>query len=75
MNEETRCEFDILIIGAGIAGLSAAITAAEQGLSVGILTKEQDPTESNTRYAQGGIVGPSAEDSIDLLVKDILKSC
>ncbi len=72
MNEETRCEFDILIIGAGIAGLSAAITAAEQGLSVGILTKEQDPTESNTRYAQGGIVGPSAEDSIDLLVKDIL---
>ncbi len=72
MNEENRHEFDVLVIGAGIAGLSAAITGAERGLSVGVLTKERDVLESNTRYAQGGIVGPSAEDTYELLEKDIV---
>jgi L-aspartate oxidase len=72
MSRENRHEFDVLVIGAGIAGLSAAITAAERGLSVGVFTKERDVRESNTRYAQGGIVGPSADDTDDLLEKDIV---
>jgi len=72
MNEDNRREFDMLIIGAGIAGLSSAIIAAERGLSVAVLTKERDPLESNPRYAQGGIVGPSAEDTVELLEKDII---
>ncbi len=72
MNEDNRHEFDILIIGAGIAGLSAAITGTERGLSVGVLSKEPDVLECNTRYAQGGIVGPSKEDTFELLEKDIL---
>ncbi|MBN1685135.1 MAG: FAD-dependent oxidoreductase, partial [Spirochaetales bacterium] len=71
MTNGKRHEFDLLIIGAGVAGLSAAINVAERGLSVAVLNKEQDVLESNTRYAQGGIVGPSEEDTIELLEKDI----
>ena len=66
-----REEFDLIIIGAGIAGQSAAITAAEAGLRIAVLSKEDDAFESNTRWAQGGIVGPSAEDSPELLAQDI----
>ena len=72
MSHERRRHCDLLVIGAGIAGLSAAVTAAEQGLRVVVLTKERDILESNTRYAQGGIVGPSDEDTYALLENDIL---
>ena len=72
MSEERRRQCDMLIIGAGIAGLSAAVTAAERGLNVVVLSKEQDILECNTRYAQGGIVGPSPEDNHELLEKDIM---
>ncbi len=44
---------DFLVIGAGIAGLSAAIRLADSG-SVLVVTKEE-LAESNTAYAQGGI--------------------
>jgi L-aspartate oxidase len=44
---------DFLVIGAGLAGLSFALEAAEHG-SVLLLTKTE-LEESNTRYAQGGI--------------------
>ena len=53
---------DFLIIGSGVAGLRAAIDLAEHD-RVTILTKD-DPTESNTGYAQGGIAAAvGAEDS------------
>src|SRR6202522_2427225 len=45
--------FDFLVIGAGIAGLSAAIRLADVG-TVLVVTKEE-LAESNTAYAQGGI--------------------
>ena len=66
-----REQFDLIVVGAGIAGQSAAITAAEAGLRVAVLSKEADAFESNTRWAQGGIVGPSPEDSDELLARDI----
>jgi L-aspartate oxidase len=44
---------DFLVIGAGIAGLSAAIRLADAG-TVLVVTKEE-LAESNTAYAQGGI--------------------
>lgn len=67
-----RNESDILIVGCGIAGLTAAISAAEKGFSVTLLTKGERPEESNTWYAQGGIVGHGENDNPGLLQEDIL---
>ncbi len=64
--------FDVVIVGSGIAGISAAVAAAEQGATVCVLTKEAVPAESNTYYAQGGIVAGGPDDTPDLLVQDIM---
>src|SRR5690349_12036292 len=45
---------DVLVIGGGVAGLRAAIAAADGGADVLVLTKDTID-ESNTWYAQGGI--------------------
>lgn len=45
---------DVLIIGAGGAGLRAAIAASQSDLSVAVLSKVQ-PQRSHTMAAQGGI--------------------
>jgi L-aspartate oxidase len=64
-------QFDFLIIGAGIAGLRAAIGLASAG-SVLVLAKSE-LTESATQYAQGGIaVALSDEDEIGLHLQDTL---
>ena len=66
-----RC-FDVLIIGSGVAGLSAALTAAEKGMEVCVLSKEKRFEESNSFYAQGGIVYKGEKDSSSILEKDIM---
>jgi len=63
--------FDVLVLGSGISGLAAAVTAAEAGCSVCVISKESDFLESNTYYAQGGIVGDSPEDTQNALARDI----
>lgn len=65
-------EFDVLIIGTGIAGLSAAAGLAERGLKVAIVTREKDPSTTNTVWAQGGII--YAKGSEESLVDDIMKA-
>jgi len=60
--------YDFIIVGAGIAGLRAAIELNKHG-SVLCLAK-RDLTESNTQYAQGGIavaLGPDDSPEIHLL--------
>jgi L-aspartate oxidase len=44
---------DVLVVGAGVAGLRAAIEAAKYGPV--LLVCKDAPTESNTWYAQGGV--------------------
>jgi succinate dehydrogenase / fumarate reductase, flavoprotein subunit len=46
--------YDVLIVGAGLAGMRAAVAAHEQGASVAILTKVH-PVRSHSNAAQGGI--------------------
>src|SRR5580658_6767482 len=63
--------FDFLVIGAGIAGLSAAIRLAGTG-SVLVVTKEE-LAESNTAYAQGGIaVAMGGEEDVALHLADTM---
>jgi succinate dehydrogenase / fumarate reductase flavoprotein subunit len=45
---------DVLVIGAGLAGQRAALAAAEEGVSVGIISKVH-PVRSHSNAAQGGI--------------------
>lgn len=64
-------EFDSIVIGSGIAGLSFALRAAELG-SVALVTKRA-LADSNTAWAQGGVACVvSREDSFDLHVQDTL---
>ena len=55
---------DFLVMGAGVAGLRAAVDLAEGG-DVLVVTKES-LGESNTHYAQGGIAVASWDDDDDL---------
>ena len=65
-----RYEFDFLVVGSGIAGLSFALKVAEYG-KVCVLSKA-DASEGSTKYAQGGIAAVMYDsDSFD---KHIRKS-
>ena len=55
---------DYLVMGAGVAGLRAAIELADHG-DVLVITKES-LGESNTHYAQGGIAVAAQEDQADV---------
>ena len=62
---------DFLVIGAGVAGLRAAVELASAG-TVLVLAK-REVTESNTQWAQGGIAAAlSDEDEISLHLQDTL---
>src|SRR5437660_2794026 len=65
---------DLLVLGSGVAGLSAAIRAAgDPGMRVGVLTKAE-LSQSATRWAQGGVAAALGgdEDSTDLHLADTL---
>lgn len=69
-------ELDLLVLGSGVAGLSAAVRAATQaGLQVGVLTKGQ-LAQATTRWAQGGVAAVllGDPDSTDLHLADTLKA-
>ncbi len=70
---------DLLVLGSGVAGLSAAVQAAaltsgtDEGLRVGVLTKG-DLDQASTRWAQGGVAAVLGgdPDSTDLHLADTL---
>ncbi len=66
---------DALIIGTGIAGLSAAIKLAEKKVNVTIVTREKRPEITNTFWAQGGIIySPKDHGDQEDLTLDILRA-
>ena len=82
VNDETysNCSCDVVVIGAGGAGLSSAIEAANQGKEVIVLEK-QGIIGGNTNYATGGLNAAGTqeqrmlgiEDSPDLFYNDTMK--
>ncbi|MFC4123318.1 L-aspartate oxidase [Nocardia rhizosphaerae] len=69
-----EAEADLVVIGGGVAGLTAARTASLRGLRVLTLSKG-GPTDTSTQYAQGGIavVAPRG-DSVDSHVADTVEA-
>ena len=66
-------QFDFLVIGSGVAGLSYALKVAAHG-SVAVVTKKES-AESNTNYAQGGIAAVVAEaDTFESHVRDTVEA-
>jgi L-aspartate oxidase len=72
-----RPDLDLLVLGSGVAGLSAAVRAASSNpsLRVGVLTKAE-LSQSATRWAQGGVAAvlSADEDSTDLHLADTLRA-
>lgn len=70
----TGGELDLLVLGSGVAGLSAAVRAAgAHGLITGVLTKD-GLEQTTTRWAQGGVAAALTEDpeAVDLHLADTL---
>ncbi len=66
---------DVLIIGSGIAGAATALElSADRERGITVLTRESDPEESNSSWAQGGIVGLGRDDGPAQLAEDILRA-
>ena len=66
---------DVLIIGSGIAGGTTALKLSEDpGISITVVTKAEQPAESSTYYAQGGIIYTGPGDSPELLTADLLRA-
>ncbi|MET0727234.1 MAG: L-aspartate oxidase [Acidimicrobiales bacterium] len=67
-------DLDLLVLGSGVAGLSAAVRAAElHGMRVGVVTKAE-LQQATTRWAQGGVAAVLGgdPDSTDLHLADTL---
>ncbi|MFT4127401.1 MAG: L-aspartate oxidase [Gordonia sp. (in: high G+C Gram-positive bacteria)] len=81
MARSDRGDADLVVVGAGVAGLTAALTAADAGLRVVVVHKgprwrtDRAEQSMSTFYAQGGVavVTPDrADDSVDRHVADTL---
>lgn len=64
----------VLVVGSGLAGLTAAVRATDAGHNVTLVTKAALP-EGNTRHAQGGIAAALfPDDSVNTHILDTLRA-
>ena len=79
LRRRPHLEADVLVVGGGVAGLCAALAAADGGKEVLLLVKG-DLSESNTAWAQGGVAAVlntterELDDSIEKHVQDTLSA-
>jgi len=72
---------DVIVVGSGVAGLSAAIEAKQAAASV-LVFEKMKVTGGNTRISDGGLAAPGnylqkrqgIEDSPELFYKDMLQA-
>ena len=68
----TASSYDVLVIGTGIAGVSAALRLAEdKQRRIAVITRAMAPEDSNSNQAQGGVVGRGDDDTAEQLMADI----
>src|SRR5438874_7314093 len=70
-----EAQHDVLVVGAGCAGMRAAIAAFDAGADVAMISKLH-PTRSHSGAAEGGInaaLGNAAEDSPEIHAYDTVK--
>jgi len=65
---------EVLILGTGIAGATAALAVAREGVRATVVTRAAEARESNTFWAQGGIVARPPGDTAEQLAHDIEKA-
>ncbi len=77
VNPANKRKYEIIIIGTGLAGASAAASLAELGYNVTVLTYHDSPRRAHSISAQGGINAaknyPNDNDSVYRLFYDTLK--
>jgi len=71
---QNRAHYPVLVIGTGIAGLTAAFSLANAGIRVLLVTKAVDPADCNTSWAQGGIIYQGEGDTPAKLIADIARA-
>src|SRR5438445_6458878 len=72
---DVEAEHDVLVVGAGCAGMRAAIEAFDAGADVAMISKIH-PTRSHSGAAEGGInaaLGNAADDSPEIHAYDTVK--
>ena len=67
-------ETDVLIIGSGIAGATAALILSENGIRTTMISKGGDFSQTNTYQAQGGIASLNQDEDPSDFINDITKS-
>jgi len=72
-----RRRFEVIVVGSGLAGASAAATLGEQGYRVKVFTYHDSPRRAHSIAAQGGINAAknykSDGDSVERLFYDTIK--
>ena len=78
---EGQDTFDVVVVGAGLAGLIAALTAAEAGANVALLEKGADYGGSSSRSGGGMVFActdlqekAGIEDSLDAFRDDLMRA-
>lgn len=74
MNSHQTIQADVLVIGSGLAGCIAAMTAADRGRQVLLVTRSANIQSGSSAWAQGGIVFKGEGDSRQCLKDDILNA-
>lgn len=64
-------ETEVLILGSGIAGATVALKLADRGIHVTVATRASKAQETNTYYAQGGIIYRGTDDTPAALAADV----
>ncbi|MEO8033717.1 MAG: FAD-dependent oxidoreductase [Acidobacteriota bacterium] len=71
---KNREHYPVVVIGTGIAGLTASFCLASAGVKVLLVTKAADPKDCNTFWAQGGIIYEGEGDTPAKLIEDLLRA-